>query len=343
MYPAEENPSFGVFVANIEKELLDSNFIVDKIVIKKKKKNIFEKLYFYMFFYIKIFFSLLFKKYDFIYAHYISHCSFPILLAKIFNPHMKIISHIHGGDVKFLSGNNHAFFKLKNELSSLLLRRSEKVVCPSRTYMYYLYERYPFIKDKNTIVYPSGGVSDIFFNTKKNVSYKNTITIGYAGRLIKSKNVDKIIEGISGINNVSLYIIGDGDARESLVKQAKKINNPIEFRTSLSQFELAKFFSNIDILIYPSDSESLGLVPLEAMTAGAYAILSDIPAFREFSELGIKFKMLTTISADEIKKEVLNFIHTKSEVNSIYYNNKEIIKDNYSTQSIRDTLRNVFI
>lgn len=101
MYPSNSHPSLGVFVKNIEDILLLNHHEVDKIVIDRKYSSKPSKILSYFLFYFRVFWGLMFKKYDIVYAHYISHVALPII---VFNRIRKIIiySHAHGGDIKKL-------------------------------------------------------------------------------------------------------------------------------------------------------------------------------------------------------------------------------------------------
>ncbi|WP_140251970.1 glycosyltransferase, partial [Vibrio parahaemolyticus] len=63
------------------------------------------------------------------------------------------------------------------------------------------------------------------------------------------------------------------------------VEKQVKFLPPMSQSELVLWYNKINTLIYPSDSESLGLVPIEAMACGAQVVLSDIPAFTELVDL----------------------------------------------------------
>lgn len=62
MYPSEKEPSFGIFVETIANQLSDIGYDVELCVRKRKCNGRISKLLSYMFFYIRAFLYLNFKK-----------------------------------------------------------------------------------------------------------------------------------------------------------------------------------------------------------------------------------------------------------------------------------------
>ena len=80
-----------------------------------------------------------------------------------------------------------------------------------------------------------------------------TINFLYAGRLIKQKGVENILNSFSKLskkyNNIMLYIAGDGPELEKYRNKFKTKN--IIFLGKLSYEELKKYYSLTDIFLYP--------------------------------------------------------------------------------------------
>ncbi|EEY8549942.1 glycosyltransferase family 4 protein, partial [Escherichia coli] len=304
MYPSEKEPSFGIFVETIANQLSDIGYDVELCVRKRKCKGRISKLLSYMLFYIRAFLYLNFKKYDYIYCHYVSHISLPVICAIFLGRRLRVISHVHGGDVKYLKGRSFIFHKIKNVFTVTLFKHSLLILCPSQQYAKYLCEHYN-INISKVIVYPSGGVKKCFKYETFFPVHDESVKIGFAGRLVKSKNVDLIINAIKQLKNVQLSIVGDGEQKDYLYKLAKDCD--IEFLGPMNHNELARWYKTINVLVYPSESESLGLVPLEAMSSGVYCILSKIPAFYEIRQHGLTFSFIENYDSQSIAREIENF------------------------------------
>ena len=81
MYPSKKYKHYGVFVQNTASILKNNGYQVDVSALKKKDSKL-GKLGGYLSFYLKSIFLCLFHHYDYLYAHYISHCALLIKIIK---------------------------------------------------------------------------------------------------------------------------------------------------------------------------------------------------------------------------------------------------------------------
>lgn len=345
MYPSDANPGYGVFVKEAEKDLISCGHIVDKAVISENKNSKLSKIYKYISFYLYVIYRGIVGKYDYIYLHFVSHSSLPVLFLNMLGVKTKIVSHVHGGDVKFLAGNNKYLFRIKRFISKSIMDKSDVIVFPSKSYMDMVSREYSLDTKKSKAVYPSGGIPDEFFNDTIEIKENKKIKIGYAGRLVKSKNVDIIVKALSGLENCNLEIVGDGVEKSNIINIVKKLDlsDRVSFHGIKSKSELIDWYSNIDILVYPSDSESLGLVPLEAMARGCYTVLSNIPAFREIVDFGINASVLDDVCKNSISLAIKNHQElSECEKEKIANGNRVLIQKVYSKAVVREAINNVF-
>lgn len=88
----------------------------------------------------------------------------------------------------------------------------------------------------------------------------------YVGRVSAEKQIDQIKPILEAIPQARLAIIGDGPQRESLASYFA--GTATYFAGYMQGLELASAFASADAFIFPSRTETLGLVLLEAMAAG---------------------------------------------------------------------------
>jgi glycosyltransferase involved in cell wall biosynthesis len=88
----------------------------------------------------------------------------------------------------------------------------------------------------------------------------------YVGRVSAEKQIDQIKPVLEAIPEAHLAIVGDGPHREAL--EAHFAGTQTHFVGYLQGLELASAFASADAFIFPSRTETLGLVLLEAMAAG---------------------------------------------------------------------------
>lgn len=88
----------------------------------------------------------------------------------------------------------------------------------------------------------------------------------YVGRLSAEKEIDRIKPVLEAIPNARLALVGDGPHRQALEKHFA--GTPTHFVGYLTGTELGAAFACADAFVFPSRTETLGLVLLEAMAAG---------------------------------------------------------------------------
>jgi len=111
--------------------------------------------------------------------------------------------------------------------------------------------------------------------------------VGYVGRLVKEKGLDKLIEAVSR-SKCHLVLIGDGKHKQTLNKMVSflGIKDRVYLRNSLSSSELVDYYNCLDALILPSQTTSVwkeqyGKVLAEAMACNISIIGSSSGAIPE--------------------------------------------------------------
>jgi glycosyltransferase involved in cell wall biosynthesis len=86
------------------------------------------------------------------------------------------------------------------------------------------------------------------------------------GRLSAEKGLDLLRPMVDQLPGVRLALIGDGPHRAALEEHLTGL--PVHFAGYLAGAELATAMASADALVFPSQTDTLGLVLLEAMSAG---------------------------------------------------------------------------
>lgn len=95
----------------------------------------------------------------------------------------------------------------------------------------------------------------------------------YVGRLSAEKEIDRIKPVLQAIPNARLALVGDGPYRQELEKHFA--DTPTHFVGYLTGKDLGAAFASADAFIFPSRTETLGLVLLEAMASGCPVIAAN--------------------------------------------------------------------
>ncbi|MHB8481847.1 MAG: glycosyltransferase, partial [Nitrospiria bacterium] len=155
------------------------------------------------------------------------------------------------------------------------LGNPERIVANSRYTAGYLEEVYDRpVKD---IVYPGVNIDDFIYTPpRENI----VITVG---QLWPHKRVKLIIESIKFVEDVQLYIVGNGPEKENLKEIASNLglSDRVFFLEGLSNLELQIIFSRCLAVVFAPVKEPFGIVALEAMAAGKPLIAVNEGGFTE--------------------------------------------------------------
>ena len=100
------------------------------------------------------------------------------------------------------------------------------------------------------------------------------------------KNFAQLIRAFNNIDDksIKLYIIGMRYKAFNTPDLENLINDKVYLPGFVDDDQLQKMYQNALLSVYPSLYEGFGLPPLESMTFGCPAIVSDIPALREVTQ-----------------------------------------------------------
>lgn len=180
------------------------------------------------------------------------------------------------------------------------------------------------------------------------VALKNRFSIGYVGRIHRTKRIEVLIDAwhMLGckVDNDELIIIGDGDKEyleELKCLVAEKSLKNVKFTGFLKGNDKNNAIQSLTFLAVPSDFESFGMVIAEALMMGVPVIASK----------GTPWSQLETFNCGYwIKNDSKNFSETILQVKKLSYdeikmmgeNGKKLINDNYTTDVIGQKIINMY-
>ncbi|MHB8434035.1 MAG: glycosyltransferase [Candidatus Tyrphobacter sp.] len=107
----------------------------------------------------------------------------------------------------------------------------------------------------------------------------------FVGRLAKEKSLDVLLRGlaIARRDDVHLAIAGDGPAADELRELARELGLTarVRFMGEVQRERLPDLYASSDAFVFPSTSETQGLVLAEALAAGLPVIAADAPQNRD--------------------------------------------------------------
>ncbi|MGH8164341.1 MAG: glycosyltransferase, partial [Rhodanobacteraceae bacterium] len=107
----------------------------------------------------------------------------------------------------------------------------------------------------------------------------------FVSRLAREKNVDVLFDAVArcGDPTVRLVLAGDGPDRSAFEERVRDLGiaGQVRFAGGVERRHLPDLYASADAFVFPSVSETQGLVLAEALAAGALVIAADAPGNRE--------------------------------------------------------------
>jgi glycosyltransferase involved in cell wall biosynthesis len=97
---------------------------------------------------------------------------------------------------------------------------------------------------------------------------------------------------------------------ETLLRLEKVDSSIIEFTGFIPNERLRELLCEAALLVQPSVYEGFGYPPLEAMTLGTKALISDIPVFKEIYD-GFPVTFFRAGDSGDLKDKLLALLHNK--------------------------------
>jgi glycosyltransferase involved in cell wall biosynthesis len=107
----------------------------------------------------------------------------------------------------------------------------------------------------------------------------------YVGRLSHEKRLEWLLPAIQTLTGVQLAFVGSGPAADHLKKRFAGTNTT--FVGYLSGDDLAAAYASADVFAFPSDTETLGFVAMEAMASGVAVVAANAGGIPDVVEDGV--------------------------------------------------------
>jgi phosphatidylinositol alpha 1,6-mannosyltransferase len=155
------------------------------------------------------------------------------------------------------------------------------------------------------------GVDTDFYSPARRRRTDHSFRIGYVGRLTPEKSVRSFAELeerllAAGQRDFRLVLIGEGNERGWLTSHLQSVELPGILRGEA----LAEAFANMDVFVFPSRTDTFGLVLLEAMASGVPVVVRPEAAVRVEVQHGVTGFVAPDI--DGFTESVLRLIRSKA-------------------------------
>lgn len=164
--------------------------------------------------------------------------------------------------------------------------------------------------------------------------------IGHVGRFVKTKNHEFLIEIFNEIlkqkNNAKLLLIGDGNLKSLIEAKVKNLGIEKAVIFLGVRNDVADLYNVMDVFVFPSFYEGLGMVVIEAQVNGLSVVTSDGVSEETVVTDNIKFLSLQKVR-DEWLDVIINAERKEIE------NNKDGLFKNFDIKNESKKLESLYI
>ncbi|MFF7652400.1 glycosyltransferase family 4 protein [Streptomyces sp. NPDC007983] len=165
----------------------------------------------------------------------------------------------------------------------------------------------------DAVVIPNGVDVGFFADAEPKQEWQGD-TIGFIGRIdeprkglpVLMRALPKILAERPGTR---LLVAGRGDEKEAVAGLPEHLRDRVEFLGMVSDEDKARFLRSVDAYIAPNTGgESFGIILVEAMSAGAPVLASDLDAFAQVLAGGAAGELFANEDADALAAAALRLL-----------------------------------
>ncbi|MFJ4684335.1 glycosyltransferase family 4 protein [Streptomyces sp. NPDC088789] len=165
----------------------------------------------------------------------------------------------------------------------------------------------------DAVVIPNGVDVGFFARAEPRPEWQGD-TIGFIGRIDEPrKGLPVLMRALPEIlaerPRTRLLVAGRGDTEEAVADLPAELRSRVEFLGMISDEDKARLLRSVDLYVAPNTGgESFGIVLVEALSAGAPVLASDLDAFAQVLDQGGAGELFTNEDADALAKTAVRLL-----------------------------------
>ena len=283
-----------------------------------------------------------------IHAHWIIPQGFvAVLYKKFIKKNIKILVTTHGADIL---GDEYSINSYVRDFLVQFIFKNIDELTTNSSYNKNLLRQLGYSKKIHSL--PMGVDTKFFSPTNKDLRLKDKYKINgdiilYVGSIIERKGIRYLIKAIPNIiskyPNIVLLVIGEGNLKQELIDicfELKIIDN-VKFLGFISEERKPEYFASADIFAFPSLSEGLGVVILEAMSSGLITVVSDLPVFNDMIIDNVTGFIVKKRSSEQLSEKIINILDNKNSFSQLKKNARSLVISNFDWDTISQKFENL--
>ncbi|MGS2586835.1 glycosyltransferase family 4 protein [Streptomyces hebeiensis] len=165
----------------------------------------------------------------------------------------------------------------------------------------------------DAVVIPNGVDVDFFAKAGEEPAWQGR-TIGFIGRIDEPrKGLPVLMRALPKIlaayPEARLLVAGRGDEKEAVESLSAPMRERVEFLGMVSDEDKARLLRSVDLYVAPNTGgESFGIILVEALSAGAAVLASDLDAFAQVLDHGAAGELFTNEDADALANAAVRLL-----------------------------------
>lgn len=208
----------------------------------------------------------------------------------------RIAAYFSNVKILFTTEHNISVWKRKNLFFFLLYkityRLNTEIIAVSQSIKKFMINEFALPEQKIEVIYNGVDLEKMKSEAAcpEDLIYLSHPIIGTVGRLHKTKGHKYLVEGfrkvVQKFPKAHLLIVGDGDQKENLEKQISEmgLNNSVHLLGLRN--DVAAILQLIDVFVFPSLEEGLGIALIEACAVGKPCVATNVGGIPEIIEDG---------------------------------------------------------
>ncbi len=177
---------------------------------------------------------------------------------------------------------------------------------------------------------------------KRSMGLKSGPVVGTIGRLSPVKGQRFLVRAMKDVihqrPNAQTLIVGDGDEGASLRKLARSLDIEDSVHFLHSTLDTARVLAVMDIFVFPSVKEGLGIALLEALASGRPCVASNVGGIGDIIENGSNGMLVTVEDSAAIRNAILLLLADEALRKSMSKRGSILVREKFSLDSMADNV-----
>ncbi len=246
-----------------------------------------------------------------------------LLCAKLMDVPIKAIYHTDFSAQALRITNEPSLAKLIDKLSNSFYQFADEVHVPSQAYLNKLEKTgielkrlkiFPRALDLNQ--YKPSKLTQSHVNLRHCSQLKGEFTLLFAGRISEDKNLKLLVEIFELANQqtpgrYNMVVAGDGPYLENLKEQLSSQDN-VYFTGRLDAQDLVSWYQLSDLFVFPSHTDTFGMVILEAQACGTPCLVTSSGGPKEIIKNNVSGKVIGTDECEDWLAAIESYFYMKN-------------------------------